>query len=53
MIIRLGTTGVGAPIVAGYFALDLIILATTGQNIGDHLDKAVGQPLIDFGYGGN
>jgi hypothetical protein len=28
-------------------------LATTGQNIGDHLDKAVGQPLLDFGYGGN
>ncbi len=49
----LGATGFGAPIATAFFAADLLTLAITGQSIGNHLDKAVGQPLIDFGYGRN
>ena len=49
----LGATGFGVPIATAFFAADLLTLAITGQSIGNHLDKVVGQPLIDFGYGRN
>ncbi len=49
----LGVTGIGPAIATAYFVADLISLATTNKSLGDHLDKAVGEPLIDFGYGGN
>ena len=52
-MIALGSTGVGAPIATAFFVADLMTLAITGQSIGDHLDNIVGEPLIDFGYGGN
>ena len=52
-MIVIGSKGYGAYIATAYFVADIITLATTGQNIGAHLDDAVGQPLIDFSDDGN
>ena len=43
----------GAGFATAFFAADLITLAISGESIGTHLDRAVGQPLIDAGYGNN
>ena len=42
-----------APFAAAFFATDIFTLAITGQGIGDHLDNAVKQPLLDFNNRGN
>ncbi len=47
----LGSTGFGAPIAGVYFVADLLTFAITQKSIGQHLDEAVGGPILDLGYG--
>ena len=55
-ILNGGMVGVSAiPIVGwiiggGYFAVDMFTLGVSGQSIGQHLDNAVGNPLINNIY---
>jgi len=41
---------VGWIIGGGYFVADMITIGVSGQSIGQHLDNAVGTPLIDDIY---
>jgi len=40
--------GAGPIIGGGYFVADIITEGITGESIGDHLDSAVGGPLMDW-----